>query len=233
MLRRLHRKRYILIGVLLGTCIYLYGIRFTAHHLRRQENKRAPSLETKSAADDVEKQIELWENDRERELGEDVKSKRKIEEGVDQSDTNQLLLPFVNPIDVDNNAPEKEEEIFLDGRFNSEDTLQEQIIFPFTGDVNKDEVELINSVSSYNQKGKNGSESTYSNVKDYFDHQQPDINIIGIKQFPPIKTRPLQNDDNKTLRVLDLWNFDEKCAGFQVELLEDNSLERRALGNID
>lgn len=60
-------------------------------------------------------------------------------------------------------------------------------------------------------------------------NNQADRNI-GIENFPPLKIVPVENNDNKTLQLLDLWNFDEKCAGFQVGLLEDNTVERRALG---
>ncbi len=80
-------------------------------------------------------------------------------------------------------------------------------------------MELINSISSSSKE---------NNQKEYDKSTSNDKNI-GIEHFPPMKITP-SYDDNKTLQQLDLWNFDEKCAGFQVGLLKDNSLERRALG---
>lgn len=85
-------------------------------------------------------------------------------------------------------------------------------------------------VNQINTVSQNSHEKEERILVDESAPSYSEIQPGGIKNFPPLKMVPLANDDNKTLELLDLWNFDEKCAGFQVGLLEDNTLERRALG---
>ncbi len=202
--------------------------------------------------EDVENLIDSWANNK-KEEDDEVNIKRKnaeVEESADvilergsKSDQSLLVqsdssVPALLP-DV---VPEKEERIFVDAQAKSKDMRQD-----IADELNKvDDVELMNSISNTLREHdlkKENDESTSSgndvevpSIMDSYESQslssisQSNENI-GIKHFAPMKTTPLGNDDNKTLQLLDLWNFDEKCAGFQVGLLKDNSLERRALGN--
>lgn len=149
-------------------------------------------------------------------------------------------VPVPLPADV---VPEKEKIIFVDGRAKSKYMRQEKD--NIADELNRVDVELMDSISNTllrkNDLNKENEESTSSGndvepsiMRSYESESLSPIRQsnedIGIKYFAPMKTTPLESDDNITLQLLDLWNFDEKCAGFQVKLLKDNSLERRALG---
>jgi len=43
---RLNSKKYILAGILFGTCIYLYGFKFTARHMREKASESIPPFDT-------------------------------------------------------------------------------------------------------------------------------------------------------------------------------------------
>ena len=62
----------------------------------------------------------------------------------------------------------------------------------------------------------------------YLSEFSNDLAANPIVPFSPVKVR-LSTDANRTLKTLDLWTNDDNCTKFNVSLLEDKSIQSRAL----